>query len=407
MFRRALALGILVACAACDSAASSGSGGGGTGGGAAATLGLPAGAAVGDELVVTVRASSVGGSWGDASNPGAVLTLRAGHNVPRDVILVGGFPAETKASLGAWDGGDVTWTLTGEATFDGLELSIDPTAAGIPVIALPGADYANDSPLVVFRQGDELEYVMTNEDGGTGLLPTLLLARWGRPHDIEGLFDVVSQTYQGPNHETLGFDGPYEGSHPRLRIATANGLVEPEPADATPTYRVSPMPVPFAEGDTVPRERVLDDLPWLVAAGWLEVEREGKVDPSGGVDDSTLGALGAYVFVDYALTGGVKASFEAEVDGTWYSSLGIYTAPSTLLDAHASGTGRTAIELPQGDSITDVTGVRVVPAEGTGTLETARLLAYDPSTYEVVIRGDTVSAVPVDPAVGAVVLDGL
>jgi hypothetical protein len=277
----------------------------------------------------------------------------------------------------------------------------------MPVIALPGSEYANDTPLVVFRQGDELEYVMTNEDGGTGLLPTLLLARWGRPHDIEGLFDVVSQTYQGPNHETLQFDGPYEGSHPRLRIATANGLVEPEPTDATPMYRVSPMPVPFAEGDTVPRERVLDDLPWLVAAGWLEVEREGKVDPAGGVDDSTLGALGAYVFVDYALTGGVTASFEVEVEGEWYSSLGIYTAPSTLLEAHASGVGRTAIELPQGDTIADVTGVRVVPAEGTGTLETARLLAYDPSTYEVIIRGDTTSSVPVDPAVGAVALEGL
>jgi hypothetical protein len=402
---RALAVSVCVLCVACGDSGASGAGGGG--GAAPTALALPSGVKVGDELVVTVRASSVGGSWSDASSPGAVVTITAGANVPRDVLLVGGFAAETRASLGAWDGGDVTYTLAGEATLEGLDLSVDPAAAGLPVIALPGEDYANDVPLVVFRQGDELEYVTTNEDGGTGLLPTLLLARWGRPHDIEGLFDVVSQTYQGPNHETLAFDGPYEGSHPRLRIATANGLVDPEPEGATATYRVSPVPVPFTSGGDVPRERVLDDLPWLVAAGWLEVTREGKVDPAGGVDDATLGALGAYVFVDYALTGGATASFEVQVDGAWYSSLGIYTDPSTLLDAHASGTGRTAIELPQGKTIADVTAVRVVPAAGTGTLEAARLLAYDPTTYEVIVRGDTTAAVQVDPVVGAVSLEGL
>ncbi len=405
MMRRALALSVGLFAAACGDAGASTGGGGG---GATPTLvALPAGVKMGDELVVTVRASSVGGSWDDATHPGAVLTITAGANVPRDVILVGGFAAETRASLGPWDGGEVTWTLAGEAAFSGIELAVDPSAAGLPVIALPDASFSNDVPLVAFRQGDELEYVMTNEDGGTGLLPTLLVARWGRPHDIEGLFDVVSQTYQGPNHETLAFDGTYEGTHPRLRIATSNGLVDPEPPGTTPTYRVSPMPLAFTSGGDVPRERVLDDLPWVVAAGWLEVAREGKVDPAGGVDDSTLGALAAYVFVDYALTGGATASFEVEVDGVFHSSLGIYTTPSTKLDAHAAGTGRTAIELPEGKTITDVTSVRVVPAAGTGTLATARLLAYDPASYAVIIRGDTSAPVPLDPASGAVVLDGL
>jgi len=368
---------------------------------------VPAGTEIGDELVVMVRASQVGGAWDDAAQPGAVVSFVAGANVPRDVILVGGFAAEQRASLGPWDGGAVTWKLAGEATLDAVELSVDPLAAGLPVIALASSEYASDTPLVAFRQGDELEYVMTNEDGGTGLLPTLLVARWGRPHDIEGLFDVVKQTYQGPNHETVAFDGVYEGSHPRLRIATDNGLVDPEPADAEATYRVSPMPVPFDDGPTVPRERVLDDYPWLVAAGWLEVAREGKVDPHGGVDDSTLGALSAYVFVDYSLTGGATASFEVEVDGEWYSSLGIYTAPSTLLDAHASGTGRTAIELPEGRTLTDVAAVRLIPAEGAGSLVTARLLAYDPESYQPVFGGETTAAVDVDPAIGAVELEGL
>ncbi len=394
-------------CAGCGDDA--GSGGGGAGGGTPGpeTLALPAGVAIGDELVVTVRVASVGGSWLDAASPGAVLTFTAGANVPRDVILVGGFAAETKASLGGWDGGEVRWTQAGEVELEAIELSVDPAAAGVPVLSLPTESFSNDVPLAVFRSGDMLQYVMSNEDGGTGLLPTLLLARWGRPHDIEGLFDVVSQTYQGENHQTLSFDGRYEGTHPRLRIATANGLVEPEPSDATPTYRVSPMPLAFTTGSSVPRERVLDDLPWLAAAGWLEVEREGKVDPAGGVEDAMLGSLEAYVFVDYALSSGVTASFEVQVEGRWYSSLGIYTRPSDLLDARASGTGRTAIELPQGLTLDHVSAVRVVPSEGTGTLEAARLLGFALPSYTAVVRGELTRPVAVDPSLGVVPLDGL
>ncbi|NUP05219.1 MAG: hypothetical protein HOW73_04065 [Polyangiaceae bacterium] len=398
----------VVSIAGCESTPEDEGGSGGAGGGSdgSSTLVVPEGTEVGDELVVTVRASSVAGAWDDASAPGAVLTITAGSNVPRDVVLVGGFAQETKASLGAWDGGDVTWTLTGDATFEGMDVSVDASAAGLPIVALMNDAYANDTPLLVYRNGDELEYVMTNEDGGTGLLPTLLLARWGRPHDIEALYDLADSTYQGPDHATLPFDGTLEGTHPKMRIATTNGLLSPEPSDSTARYHVSPVPVAFTAGDHIQRERVLDDLPWLVAAGWLEMAREGKIVASGGVEDSTLGELSAYVFVDFAFEGGVLAAFEVMVDGAWYSSLGIYADSSGgVLDARCSGTQRTAIELPEGKTIGDVTAVRVVPDEGAGTLVAARVLAYDPTTYELVVLGEIDAEVALDSASGSVDLD--
>ena len=404
---RSLVLLLALAAACSDSTGTGGAGGTGGSGGAPPdleTLEVPGGAEIGDELVVTVRASSVGGSWADLATPGAVLTFTAGANLPRDVILVGGFEQETRASLGAWDGGPVMYSRMGEATLETVELSVDPSAAGLPVLALYTDVYANDAPLLVFQSGDMLQYVMTSEDGGTGLLPTLLLAQWGRPHDIEGLFDRADQTYQGADHATLPFDGPLEGTHPRLRMATTNGLVAPEPADSTARWHVSPVPIAFEQGPGVPRERVLDDLPWLVAAGWLEVQREGKIAVSGGVEDGMLGAASAYVFVDYALEGGVRAAFEVEVGGEWLSNLGIYAGSTGSLDARCSGTGRTAIELPEGQTVADVTAVRVVPNEGAGSLTAARVLAFDGVTFEVLVRGELAAPVEVDVATGPVEL---
>lgn len=356
-----------------------------------------------------MHATHVSGSWGDASNVGAVLRVRAGANVPRDVMLVGGFPADVGASLGAWDGGAVTWTtLSGAATAE-LALRVDPAAAGVPILGLAN-DPGNDTPLLCFRSGDELEYVMTNEDGGTGFFPTLLLAQWGRPHDIEGLWNLADETYQGPNHETLSFDGAREGTHPRLTIATTNGLVAPEAVDAPATYHVAPIPV-AAPAAGAPREAVLDGYPWLVAAGWLEVEREGKVSESGDPTDDKLARLRSWVFLDHAISGDAKVAFEAEVDGapgvpgTWWSSLGTYAGASDALDARAAGVGRAAIELPSDKTIADVTAIRVVGSAGSGALTALRLLAYDGVAFTVVEGGSIRAPVPVDPTTVSVVID--
>ncbi|MFO0613831.1 MAG: hypothetical protein U0414_14660 [Polyangiaceae bacterium] len=386
--------------AACTSSGADG----GRGGAAPTALEVPSGAAIGDELVVSVHATKVDGSWGDAANVGAVLRVTAGANVPRDVLLVGGFAADVRASLGPWDGGAVTWSpLRGHAEA-ALSVEVDPSAAGVPILGLAN-DPGNDTPLLVFESGDEFEYVMTNEDGGTGFFPTLLLAQWGRPHDIEGLFDRAHRTYQGPDHATLAFDGVSEGTHPRLEITTTNGLVSPEPLDAPAALHVAPMPVAFTPSGAAPREAVLDGFPWLVAAGWLEVEREGKVSAEGGVTDDKLAPLSSWVFLDHGLDGDAKVAFEAEVEGAWYSSLGLYASAMDALDARCSGTGRTAIELPPHRTLADVTAIRVKGSAGAGTLRHLRLLAYDPTTYAVIEGGALPSALPVDPTTSATVIE--
>jgi len=397
-----LACGALLA--ACDGGG--GAGGGGAGGSGPETLPLPAGAAPGDELVAEIVATSVDGSWGDAANQGLILTLQAGANGPRNAFLPGGFAQETKVSLGAWDGGDVTLEALGTGSFE-VTLAVDPAAADLPVMTLYAGATNDDVPLLVFRSGDMLEYVMTNENGGTGFLPTLLVAQWGRPHDIEGLFDVAAQTYQGKDHVTLDFTGPFEGTHPLLRQATNNGLVAPaDPASAV-LWHVSPVPVDFTLGPGEPREKVMDPHPWLFAAGWQEVVREGKVSETGGPMDDLLGGLGAYVFLDYDLGAGVKASFEAEVDGAFWSSLGIFAGATGITDARSSGVGRTAIELPPGKTVQDVTSVRVVWEEGAGTLQGLRTFSYDASTYVLVERGALGAPVALDGSSPAIDLPGL
>lgn len=405
LLSRVVTASIALATSACTGGPGPGGAGGGGGSGPPAQLplALPKTVALGDELVVAARATSVSGSWADAANVGAILRVRAGANVPRDVILVGGFAAEVKTSLGAWDGGELTWQpIVGSAEVE-LTVSVDPSAAGTPILGL-ATEPGNDTPLVAFRSGDEIEYVMTNEDGGTGFFPTLLLAQWGRPHDIEGLWNVADETYQGPDHQTLAFVGVREGTHPRLVISTSNGLVSPEALDAPATYHVAPMPVAFTTTAGVPREAVLDAYPWLVAAGWLEVEREGKVSAAGGPMDGLLGPLSAWVFLDHALDGDAKVAFEAEIDGAWYSSLGTYAGATDALDARCSGTGRTSIELPPDRTLADVSAIRVVGSDGEGALLGLRLLAYDPKTFAAIEGGALTAPLPIDPSTSTVAI---
>jgi hypothetical protein len=359
---------------------------------------LPAEAQVGDELVARIDATAVSGSWANADAFGAIVTLTAGSNQPRHAILPGGFSQSTSVSLGAWDGGELAWSMEGEADV-AIAIEVDPSAAGLPVLTLLGSSAADDTPLLAYRDGDSLQYILTNENGGTGILPTLLLAQWGRPHDIEGLFDVASLTYQGDGHETLPFDGPFEGSHPLLRMATSNGLVAPAELDSAVPYRVSPVPVAFAPGPGEPREVMLDSFPWLTAAGWLELEREGKATASGTPLDDRAALVENYVQLDYRVEGSARVSFEAEAGGEWWSSLGLYADATGVADARSSGTGRTVIELPAGTTSADVTGLRLVVHEGSGSLERLRTFAIDPATFEVVPRGTLATSIPLSEAV--------
>lgn len=350
-------------------------------------LEIPADAAVGDELVLAITAADTVGDWSSEADPGALIEVRVGGNV-RHLVIPGGLAVvEQRVALGAWDGGALAWeVIAGDApTFSAnASVTVDPTAAGTPVLGTYDTSWFNDTPLLVYEEDGHWTWVFTDEDGGTGLLPTLLMASWGRPVDIEGLWDEGSGQIQTTDHAWVPFDGPYEGTHPLFEVVTYNGMIGPL-ADAP--YLLAPLPVDFTtDGGAVPRERVLDEEPWVLATAWAEARREGIVAADGGQDDYLLGEPDEYVFVDYDVTGGARVSFEVSVDGAWWSSLnGLGT--SGLTDASVGGRGRTCVELPPGAGWSDVTDVRVVSHDGAGEAA-ATWFRVDPSTFERLDLGD-------------------
>ncbi|MFN7144959.1 MAG: hypothetical protein ACK4YP_14375, partial [Myxococcota bacterium] len=354
-------------------------------------LAPPEAAAVGDELVLDLVATPAG-DWADEDAPGALVEVTAGGNV-RHLVLPGGAGAVTQSvSLGAWDGGALAVAvIDGDvASWDRAAVRVDPTAAGTPVLGTYDAAWSNDTALVVYEEGGLWTWVFTDEDGGTGLLPTLLLARWGRPVDIEGLWDEGTATIQTHDHAWVPFDGPYEGAHPLLQVVTYNGLVGP--LDDAP-YLLSPVPVAFAP-DGLQRERVLDAEAWVLAAAWAEAGREDLVVPDGGPEDNLLGAPDDYLFVDYVVAGGARVAFEVEVDGTWWSSINSLSDGDGLTDARVSGIGRTCVELPPGAGPDDVTALRIRSYTDGGTVD-ARWFRYDADLHPVEVA--SFSDVPFDP----------
>lgn len=357
-------------------------GGGDTGSALLPPADVMAGFSVGDEIVAAVGATAVAGDWADADDPGAVVELRLGANLPRHVVLPGDVEQTVLVSLGAWDGGElVAGVVEGRASF-ALALRVDAEAVDVPVVCVP--DWDNDVPIVVYEQDGLWTWVFTDEDGGTGLLPTLLVATWGRPVDIEGLYDAGAAQIQTTDHAWVGFDGPWEGEHALLEVVTTNGMLGPYEDEP---WCLSTLPIDAPE-DGVPRERVLDDRGWLLGASWAEATREGWVTEDGGHDDRDLGAPDEYLFVDHDTTGGVKIAFEAEVGGAWWSSVNGLSTSEGLTDARlGGGVGRTAIELPPGAGVADVTGVRVYAYEGDGVVNSARWFGLD-AAFAPVELGD-------------------
>ncbi len=300
-----------------------------------AALALPADAVIGDELVLRVARFEPVGDWVDEDAPGLRLRVTVG-DTRRDMVLPGGVgPVTQEVSLGAWDGGPLRWSADGDAA--GWEaaasIRIDPAAAGVPVL---------------------------------------------------GTYDADSASIQTTDHAWVGFDGPYEGTHPLFEVITANGMIGP--LNDAP-YLLSPMPLAFStEGGAVQRERVLDEEPWVLAASWAEADREGRVAPDGGQGDYLLGAPDDYVFVDHDVSGGARVTFEAEVDGTWWSSTNGLSTRDGLTDARSGGLGRTCIELPPGADHTQVTALRVVSHTDAGAVS-ARWFRYDPTTFAPIELG--------------------
>lgn len=151
---------------------------------------------------------------------------------------------------------------------------------------------ATDVPLLSYVEEDAVDrgrrfrysVVFSNEDGGTST--RALMARWGRATDIELAYEVViapdgslvSELFQGPDHDLLRFKGKRMGAHPLLLVASLNNIFLDRGRGAA---LVAPAPI-TVRPDAGTRESVMDAHPWAYRAMTKELEREGKLAPGRG-----------------------------------------------------------------------------------------------------------------------------
>ena len=145
---------------------------------------------------------------------------------------------------------------------------------------------ASDMPLLMYAEDERrngrgwIRYsvILSNEDGGTP--PPALMARWGRTTDIELIYEVevdgtriISDRFQGPDHEVRAFAGSREGLHPYLLIATLNNMFI-DRGRSVANVRPVPLVVDLARRT---RESVMDDHPWIYPLMARELIAEKRI----------------------------------------------------------------------------------------------------------------------------------
>ncbi len=213
---------------------------------------------------------------------------------------------------------------------------------------------ATDVPLLAYVEEDavsgnrRLRYtvVFSNEDGGT---PTrALLARWGRATDIEMAYEVVlatdgsvvSERFQGTDHDLRTFKGRRVGAHPVLLVATLNNVFLDRGRSAA---LVSTVPVRVAP-DAGTRESIMDTRPWTYRVMAKELEHEGKIAPGHGQkSDQVVDDPRRYVYLEarLRLQGAAVAARVGFADGSARNS----HAGDARLAIARDGWVRTAVPL--------------------------------------------------------------
>ncbi len=228
----------------------------------------------------------------------------------------------------------------------------------------------SDTPLVMYATeaavaGGGVEYtyeaIWSNEDGGTGTMPALLKAKYGRTTDIEWVFRVrldaagrvEEETYQAAGHGTKRFTGERVGLHPVLQVTTDNNNLAQVEEGSEPEGVLRFAFAPALWDDAGPRERVMDAQPWTYRVANAEMMRErGLLGPKASVGDARDDLL---VEADLEAPSGTKWRFGAKVAGAWHwSDRGL-----ALGEVEGSGWVRTAIPLPPGTPADAVQAVRV------------------------------------------------
>jgi len=170
------------------------------------------------------------------------------------------------------------------------------------------------------------ETIFSNEDGGTGVLPPLLMSDYGRTTDIEwtyriefdGQGQVTGEYYQGKGHQTKPFGGQRFEDHPYLSVCTKNGMF----CDDGDSWLLV-APAPLISEDASPRESLMDGFPLFFWAVNEEMIREKKAESVPDPSTLNLSDERGYVYVRFwgdNLTGNEDLRIGVEYDGNWFYS---------------------------------------------------------------------------------------
>jgi hypothetical protein len=335
-----------------------------------------------NEFLLTLDANAKGSSWGLKGAESPVLTVFVDGKYNQDLMLFAGAERFTyQISLGKYEKGEHTLVIVLNKTrsalnsknvkiysqkiFAAKSLAKDneqdlAAIANSPILyARPNAiGKFTDIPLITYYEilpvnenHFKIRYttIFTNEDGGTRT--AALMARWGRPTDIEWVYEIeikddkiVSETYQGANHETKNFKGNrIFGNHPLIYTVTDNNNFSDTGCSA---LRSSMLPIK-ADLSRKSRETVMDENPWTYRVMAEEAIRENRINPQQ-LDVSTIDNLQNYLYVEiYSENDSATVAVEAQTtDGkTSRSDFG-----DARLRADRSGYKRIAVKLPSPNS---------------------------------------------------------
>jgi hypothetical protein len=375
---------------------------------------LPFTAAGAGQGVAELTIATVGTDWGTLGAESVVVSYDLDGEPRGQLVLYGGeAPTTYRVLLGHVLAGDHTITLHPEKKLSPIKAPVSITAAAdVEIIASPDPRYeitrfapivlgidqdlnpasagitphlgnaVSDVPLIVYAKViphvgySTIRYTLiwSNEDGGTGLIPDLLIARYGRTTDIEGVLEVdfsdtgfyIESRFRPDESGSLTtFNGEIRyGSHPVIRTSTANGLVQDDGA-STLTFGIAPYL--FDDGG-IPRERGmdLDPLSYVIMA--KEMAREDKIEITPNPASKKLSDLSNYLYLDFDIdvsVGGEVLRGVAVVDGTPYYSDHALPFTPAVNPRVTDGVKRIAIEIPAGTTIDEIEQYGV---QGIGTM---------------------------------------
>ncbi len=384
---------------------------------------LPFTVATPGEGIATLTIATVGTDWGLRDSESVVVSYDLDGAPLGQLVLYGGeTPTEYRVLLGALTAGDHVVGLHPEKTSSpNPKAPVQVTAAAV-VESIPPGDarhdftrfapivhgidddlnpfsnhpgYArSDVPLIIYAKPmpqvgyTTYRYVLiwSNEDKGTGVYPDVLIARYGRTTDIEGIVEVdvsdmgvLLETRYRPDESGVlpVFAGQFRGgTHPIVRVSTGNGLIED---DGVSTLAFGLAPYEF-DDTGLPRELGMDLEPLSYAIMAKEMDREQKTETVGLPNTKKLSNARNYLFIDYDIdvnVGGQVLRGITVIGGIKYYS--DHNAPiSGLSPRITDGVGRLAIEVPPGTDIADIQqyGIRGVGTMS-GTLTSLRAFLLD------------------------------